>query len=168
LTFFIFYENEELIKSNSEKLQPLPLPSMPITFDMTTLRFTEVPLPPAGTKENPMLVDHTPDEMAALRKLAATDIVLSKTTKELNAFIKSNRELRNEKNSLEYQVRVQHDLIDRRDAQYAEMKLAFERLSFELDEVTTILESSQQRDVNRNTPKLFWSENSTFNFLFIT
>jgi hypothetical protein len=29
----------------------------------------------------------------------------------------------------------------------AEMKLAFERLSFELDEVTTIMESSQQHDV---------------------
>jgi hypothetical protein len=67
-----------------------------------------------------MLVDHTPAEMAALHQLAAKDIVLSKTTKELNAFIKSNRELRNERNSLAYQVCVQHDLIDRREAQYAE------------------------------------------------
>jgi hypothetical protein len=95
---------------------------MPITFDMTTFKFTEVPLPPAGTKENPMLVDHTPDEMAALHKLAATDIVLSKTSKELNAFIKSNRELRDERNSLLYQVRVQQDRIDHGEAQYAELK----------------------------------------------
>jgi hypothetical protein len=87
---------------------------MPITFDMTTFKFTKVPLPLAGTMHNPVLIDHTPLEMALIHELAATKVVLGKSNKELsnNAFIKLNCDVRAaEQNSFEYQVYLQHDLI---------------------------------------------------------
>jgi hypothetical protein len=120
---------------------------MPITFDMTTFKFTKVPLPLAGTMHNPVLIDHTPLEMALIHELAATKVVLGKSNKELNnPFIKLNCDVRAaEQNSFEYQVHLQHDLIffHFHEANFAESKEDYDRLGLLLDEVNTIMNSSQ-------------------------